>query len=298
MSGAASPSTAERPKITATVTAFARIAQTLETLRRLESCRPPPAEIIVHVDAARHDCAAAVRAAFPAARVIVSETGVGPGGGRNRLMEAAGHALVADFDDDSYPVDADFFARAAALFECLPGLSLAAAQIVHPGEALAPDRRVICETGGFNGGGVVFRRSHLLEAGGYLPLPIAYGVEEEDMALRLIDRGRRLAFTPFLRVFHDTDRAHHAEPRVNAATIANIALLAFLRYPPRFYPRAALQLANRVRFCLRMGRWRGVASGLGMIPRHLWRMRAHRRLVSAAAVAEKRALREGAWTDF
>ena len=298
MSGAASTSAADRPKITATVTAFERIAQTLDTVRRLESCRPPPAEIIVHVDAARHDCAAAVRAAFPAARVIVSETGVGPGGGRNRLMEAASHELVAAFDDDSYPIDADFFARAAALFDSLPGISLATAQMVHPGETLAPDRRVFRATGGFNGGGAVFRRSHLLETGGYLPLPIAYGVEEEDMALRLIDRGRLLVFTPFLRVFHNTDRAHHAEPRVNAATIANIALLAFLRYPPRFYPRAMLQLANRVRFCLRKGRLRGVASGLGMIPLHLWRMRAHRRLVSAAAVAEKRALRKGAWTDF
>lgn len=280
------------------MTAFERIDQTLDTLRRLESCRPPPAETIVHVDAGRHDCAAAVRAAFPAAKVIVSETGVGPGGGRTKLIAAASHELVANFDDDSYPIDPDFFARADKLFRRLPEVSLAAAQIFHPGERLAPDRRVIRETGGFGGGGVVFRRSHILETGGFLPLPIAYGAEEEDVSLRLIDRGRRLVATPWLRVFHNSTLAHHAEPRINAMAIANIALLAFLRYPPRYYPRAALQVANRVWFCLRMGRLRGVAAGLAMIPLHLWRMRAHRRLVSEAAVAAKFALRKGDWTDF
>ncbi|WP_026191285.1 glycosyltransferase family 2 protein [Methylosinus sp. LW4] len=288
----------ETPQITATVAAFARVAQTLDTLRRLEACRPPPAEIIVHVDAARHDCADAVRAAFPAARVIVSETRVGPGGGRSRMTEAARHALIAAFDDDSYPLDADFFARAGEIFARFPDLSLATSQIVHPGETPAPDRRALRETCGFNGGGAVFRRSHLLEAGGYLPLPLAYGVEEEDMALRLIERGRRLVFTPYLRVFHNSDLAHHAEPRINAASIANIALLAFLRYPPRFYPLAALQITNRVFFCLRMGRRGGVLAGLAMIPHHLWRMRAHRRLVSKAAVAAKLALRKGGWSDF
>jgi len=288
----------DRPQITATVTAFERIAQTLDTLRRLESCRPPPAEMLVHVDAGRHDCAAAVRASFPAVKVFVSEIGVGPGGGRNRLIAAASHELVANFDDDSYPIDPDFFARAGELFQHLPEVSLATAQIFHPGEALAPDRRVIGETDSFRGGAVVFRRSHLLEVGDYLPLAIAYGAEEEDIALRLIDRGRRLVATPWLRIFHNSTLAHHAEPRINAATIANIALLAFLRYPPRFYPRAALQVANRVWFSLRMGRVRGVVSGLAMIPLHLWRMRAHRRLVSEAAVAAKFALRDGAWTDF
>lgn len=288
----------ERPKISATVTAFERIAQTLDTLRRLESCRPPPDEILVHVDAGRHDCAAAVRAAFPRAKVIVSEAQIGPGGGRNRMMAAASHELVADFDDDSYPLDPDFFARAAELFRHMPEISLAAAQIFHPGEALAPDRRVLREAGGFVGAGVVFQRSHLLETGGYLPLPVAYGAEEEDMSLRLIDRDRRLVATPWLRVFHNSRLAHHAEPRINAAAIANIALVAFLRYPPRFYPRAALQLANRVWFCIRMGRLRGVASGLRMIPLHLWRMRSYRRVVSETAVAAKFALRNGSWSDF
>ena len=52
--------------ITAIVTAFERIEQTLATLKVIQSCDPRPAEILVHVDDNRQQCAQAVTDAFPA----------------------------------------------------------------------------------------------------------------------------------------------------------------------------------------------------------------------------------------
>jgi GT2 family glycosyltransferase len=115
--------------VTAIVTAFARPEQTLKTLRRIEACRPAPDEIIVHVDADQRSCANAIRRAFPHLRVLVSENAVGPGGGRNALVAAARNAIIASFDDDSYPYDIDFFGRAVSVLCASPDAALVAAGI-------------------------------------------------------------------------------------------------------------------------------------------------------------------------
>src|ERR1035441_7070867 len=97
--------------ITAIVTAYQRIDQTLVTVRKLKECVPPPAAIIVHVDGNQTDCAAAIRTAYPGVQVILSESNLGPGGARNILIGASAQSIVASFDDDSYPLDVDYFAR-------------------------------------------------------------------------------------------------------------------------------------------------------------------------------------------
>ena len=104
-------------RIAAIVTAYERTEQTLATLRVIHNCEPRPAEVLVHVDGNQGCCAEAIRAAFPEVRVLVSGKRIGPGGGRNKLMAAATSELVASFDDDSYPIDSDYFARAVRLFD-------------------------------------------------------------------------------------------------------------------------------------------------------------------------------------
>ena len=81
-----------------------------------------------------------------------------------------------------------------------------------------------------------------------MPLRDAYNMEEVDFALRLHARGGKVLGTQWLRVFHDTDRARHADPAVTAASIANLALLAFLRYPVHLWTIGAAQCANRIQW--------------------------------------------------
>ncbi len=270
--------------VTAIVTAFDRPAAVVGTLQRLLACDPPPVEVLVHIDAGQPASAAAVRTACPQARVIVSAERVGPGGGRNRMMAEAVSPIVASFDDDSYPLDGDYFARVIELFNQFPEAAVLGAQVFHVNQPLRPDVREQFWVADFSGGACAYRRDAFAATGGYVPLATAYGMEEVDLALRLGALGQRILESNWLRVFHDTDLVRHSAPGVTAASVANIALLTYLRYPVVLWPVGCAQLLKRVYWLIGHGRRAGVLSGLARIPRHLLRHRTYRRPLPASAV--------------
>ena len=277
--------------ISAIVTAYERVDQTLATLRVIQNCVPAPDEVLVHVDANQAKCEDAIRNAFPEVRVLRSGDQVGPGGGRNKLIDAAQFEFVASFDDDSYPIDSDYFARARKVVDRFPDASVICAALYHAGESIGLDDRSAQWTADFRGGACIFRRSAFIKAGGYVPLPVAYGMEEVDLALRLHSRGGRILTTPWLRVFHNTDLKRHGDPHVTAGSIANLALLAYLRYPVSLWAIGVGQCANRLLWLLRHGRRRGILKGLTMIPAHLRANHRYRLPLSKRAVRSYLALR-------
>ena len=277
--------------ISAIVTAYERVDQTLATLRVLQSCIPSPDEILIHVDANQISCEHAIRAAFPSVRILRSQEQVGPGGGRNKLVAAAQFEFIASFDDDSYPIDSDYFARAAKIFEKFPEASLVCAALYHAGESIGLDERTAQWTADFSGGACIYRRKAFLDAGGYVPLPVAYGMEEVDLAIRLHAQGGKILTTPWLRVFHNTDLKRHDHPSVTAGSIANLALLAYLRYPVSLWGIGVGQCANRLLWLLRHGRRRGIFKGVTMIPGHVWENHQYRAPVSKKVVRSYLALR-------
>lgn len=277
--------------ISAIVTAYERIDQTLQTLRVIQSCVPAPDEVLVHVDANQVECEQALRAAFPNLRILRSTEQIGPGGGRNKLMNAAQFEFVASFDDDSYPLDSDYFGRALKLFERFPDASVVCAAVYQMGDSIGLDEPRAQWTADFLGGACVYRRRAFLEAGGYVPLPVAYGMEEVDLALRVHSRGGKILTSHWLRVFHNNDLQHHADPRVTASSIANLALLAYLRYPVSLWGIGVGQCANRLLWLLRHGRRRGILKGLTMIPAHLRANHRYRLPVSKRALRSYLALR-------
>lgn len=284
--------------ISAIVTAYERIEQALATLKVIQNCEPRPDEILVHVDGNRRHCAEVIKEVFPEVRVLLSNENIGPGGGRNKLIAAAAHELVASFDDDSYPIDSDYFARARQLFANHADASVICAALYHRGETIALDEHKAEWTADFSGGACIFRRDAFLGAGGYVPLPVAYGMEEADLALRLHSRGGRILTSSWLRVFHDTDLRRHSDPRVTAGSIANLALLAYLRYPASLWPVGLGQCANRVLWLVRHGRWRGIGRGVTMIPKYLRAHRQYRLPLSYQAVKSYWALRRSPVSEF
>jgi len=285
------PSPDAAPAVGAIVTAFDRIEQTLRTVGRLLACDPPPAQVLVHVDGNQVACADAVTAAFPGVRVLVSAGRVGPGGGRNLLMAAASAPIIASFDDDSYPLDRDYFARVRDLFARFPEAAVVAGRVFHVGEAVSPGTMAAAWGADFSGGAASYRRDRFVDAGGYVPLVTAYGMEEVDLALRMHAKGDRVLQSQWLRVFHDTDLARHADPAVTAASIANIALLAFLRYPVALWFVGLAQLGNRIQWLLRHGRRHGVLAGIWSTPGYLLAHRSRRQPLPIAAVRSYLALR-------
>ena len=270
--------------VTAIVTAFNRIDQALTALRAIRACRPAPAEVLVHVDGGQQACAQAIEASGLANGVLVTDGSIGPGGGRNKLIAAASHDLVASFDDDSWPMDSDYFGRLVAVAAEYPSASIIAAAVIERGQVRTPGTGRLVWSADFAGGGCAYRKAAFLATGGYVPLPVAYFMEEVDLALRLHEQGGKILLCDDLRVEHDSTLEHHASARVTAASVANIALLTFLRYPVAFYPVGAAQVLRRTWWLLTHGRRAGVVRGLASIPSHLASHRSFRRPVAASTV--------------
>jgi GT2 family glycosyltransferase len=283
--------------VTAIVTAHKRIEQTIDTIGRILQCTPPPAEILVHVDDNQIICRDAIAEAHPYVRILLSEISVGPGGGRNKLIKAAAHELVASFDDDSYPLDSDYFSSVIQLAGKVPEAAVIGSAIFHANQEILEKLDRYWWAPDFCGGGAIYRRTAFLETDGYVPLPLAYGMEEVDLGLRLWAGNHPVLMTAALRVFHDTDLKRHADPRVTAASIANIALLVSLRYPMRLWPWGFAQVVNRVRWLLANGRTKGCFTGLARIPFHVWRHWKHRKVLPAKAILACRAMRSRSPAD-
>jgi GT2 family glycosyltransferase len=156
--------------------------------------------------------------------------------------------------------------------------------VYHRHERIDPDLDAAEWVADFAGGACAYRREVFAQTGGYVPIPLAYGMEEVDLALRLHAQGRRVLRTSWLRVLHATDLKRHSDPRVTAASIANIALLTYLRYPVSLWAIGIAQCLNRIQWLLRNGRRRGIAIGLASVPSQLLRYRSYRRPLPSKAV--------------
>lgn len=263
---------------------FRRSGQIVKTLSEILLCAPPPAEILVFVDGDDEKTVRLLADQFPDVVMLQSTERMGPGGARNQLIAAAKHHIVASFDDDSYPIDRDYFARLIGLFERYPEAAVVTTEVFVRGQIPPEDSNQLWWVSDFIGCGCAYQRSLFLETRGYVPLAVAYGMEEVDIALQLHALGNRILKAASLRVFHDTDYSGHVSPKLVSGTIANLALLAYLRYPLSSWPRGILQLINLVRDTLCRRRYRGIISGLLMILPRLRRYRQHRGTVSSAAL--------------
>lgn len=276
-------------QVTAVIPTYDRAAQLLDTLARILACTPAPNEIIIHIDNNDRATQTALENSLwesnAAIRVIMSAAQLGPGGGRNLAISQAQNPIVASFDDDSYPIDRDYFARLIQLFERFPEAAVIGASIYHQQETIQPDDREAAWVADFVGCGCAYRRSAFAQTTGYVPLAIAYDMEEIDLSLRLHDLGWRILHTPWLRVFHDTALQHHQNPRITAASITNRALFAYLRYPLQFWGLGFAQCCNRILWLVRHQRWSGIIQGLCHIPGMLYGHRQHRQLVSGTTIS-------------
>lgn len=279
--------------ISVVIPTWRRTARLLDTLAVVQRCTPPPDEILVHVDAGDSTTAPALARDFPTVRVLSAATTQGPGGARNRLLAESRHPLVVSLDDDSFPVDPDFFATVQACFDRHPRAGVLAMSIVHDGEEMVPLRETDREVADFVGCGCAYRRVVFAQVPGYVPLHPAYGMEEADVALQIADLGWSIMLCGGLRVRHATDRGHQTSTAIVSAHVRNTALLAFLRYPPRLAPYGLAQVVNRMRYSIGRGHVRGAVLGALQAPGLCLSRRRHRKPVQAETVMRLRRLRAG-----
>jgi GT2 family glycosyltransferase len=261
----------------------------LSTLRCIYACDPRPIEVLVHIDTTDGILEAELAKEYPEVRALTSPTRLGPGGGRHRCLLACKAPYAASFDDDSYPVDVDFFSQVVHLFSKHPRAAIFGASIWHRCAAPKPISDCLVRTPSYTGCGYAIRLSAYREIRGYLPRPVPYGMEETDVSLQLFAAGWDTYDAKRLRVFHDTELAHHDSAEMVSGYVANVGLFAFLNYPVTRWYWGLLQVANVVFFSVRMGRIRGVGSGLLRIPADCYRNRCYRNPIAWKTV--KRFLR-------
>lgn len=241
--------------VTAVIPACRRTERLLATLQRIRNCRPAPAEMLVHVDGAAAEVMEAVKAFDPAIRVLTSTELLGPGGSRNRLVREAKHELVANFDDDSFPADSDYFSRVMRLAERFPDSAMFSAASHEKEWRSLQFQRIAVPSGC----GCVFRKSWFERTRGFVPLVVAYNMEEVDIGLQLHALGGVIVHDPLLRVVHDHPPDETSSATVNAVVVANTVLFGWLHFPVWMAP---VTLWNVLRLAV-FQRTRFGASGLG-----------------------------------
>ena len=270
--------------ISVIIPTYKRSEKLLHTLSVISECDPAPAEVLVHIDGDDQESGPLLERDFPTVRVLHSPERIGPGGARTRLAQAARFPLLAGFDDDSFPLDNDYFARATALAALYPEAGVIAARIFHPNTPLEAADETAFWVSSYTGCGCVYRRVPFLSSRGHVERVVPYGIEENDLSLRLLSEGWRVLESNSLRVYHDTNLSHHSEPSLVAGTISNVALLAFLRYPPAYWFYGFLQTMNIVVWMIRHGRINGVLQGIGQILPTFWKHRRERQPLSRGVV--------------
>ena len=251
----------------------------LSVLEKIQACNPKPAEIWVHFDLGDGVLEREVQRRFPDVGILTSATRLGPGGGRHRCLLACTTPYAVSFDDDSYPVDPDFFSQVDRLFSNYPKAAIFGATIWHrhEREKIRTEKMILRPS--YIGCGCAIRLAAYRQVRGYLPRPVAYGMEERDVSLQLFAAGWQIYEVGDWRVFHDTNLKHHQTPEITSATITNVGLFAFLHYPFIGWGWGALQVVNKIAYCIRVGRIRGILSGILRIPIDCYHYRRYRKPV-------------------
>lgn len=273
-------------QVTVAIPTYKRLEKLSITLEKILECDPQPDEIIIHIDNSDRATEKTIKQKYPKIKIIISQTQLGPGGGRNKIINAAKNNVVASFDDDSYPLDKDYFKRLLILFKKLPHAAIINAAVFHLGELIDSAQYTASFDSNFIGCGCAYQRDIFLQTTGYVALPLAYGMEEVDLGLRLINLNFKIVNTPWLRVFHNTNLEHHNQPQITAATIANQMLLTYLRYPIIYWWLGGLQCLNRIVWSIKNNRVQGILLGIKLIPQLIIKYHSDRAPVSSQALAK------------
>jgi hypothetical protein len=220
--------------------------QRRDALRRaLEAARAQryaPLEILAVDNASTDGSQEMVRDEFPDVHLVALPTNIAAAA-RNEGVRAAKGEIVFTLDNDVLFTTPQDVARGVAAFERHPRAAVVNFTILGPDGVLSrrdwchprdPDRWADAEffTDYVLEGASACRRETFLAAGGYWA-PFFIGHEGWDLALRLLDAGHELVYTPDVRVRHMVDPTVRPSSRIYYTFTRNAVWVALRRYRPR-----------------------------------------------------------------
>ena len=190
------------PRVLAGITTRNRAAVLPKALDSLLA-QSYPNLLVGVVDDASTDSTPQLAAKYPQVQWHRHEQVLGYMGSRNELMTGTEAEFYVSLDDDAWFLQGDEIALAVAEFLRSPDLGAVAYDILSPDRTQPSGRTPPRSTAMFIGCGHMLRLSAVRAAGCYAPTPGAYGGEEKDLSLRLMDLGYRLSLLPGVQVWHD-----------------------------------------------------------------------------------------------
>jgi GT2 family glycosyltransferase len=219
--------------------------QRRDALRRaLEAARAQryaPLEVLAVDNASTDGSQQMVRDEFPDVHLVALPANIAAAA-RNEGVRAAKGEIVFTLDNDVLFTTPDDVARGVAAFERHPRAAVVNFTILGPDGVLSrrdwchprdPDRWADAEflTDYVLEGASACRREAFLAAGGYWP-PFFIGHEGWDLALRLLDAGHDLVYSPDVRVRHMVDPTVRPSSRIYYTFTRNAVWVAMRRYRP------------------------------------------------------------------
>jgi GT2 family glycosyltransferase len=215
-------------------------------------------ELIAVDNASTDGSAEMVSAEFPDVRLVRLPENIGAAA-RNAGVNAAKGDLVFTLDNDVRFTTPDDVERGVEAFARHPRAAVVNFMIVGPGGALSrrdwchprdPDRWAGREfpTCYVLEGASACRREAFLAAGGYWP-PFFIGHEGLDLALRLLDAGHDLLYTPAVRVEHLVEASVRPSSRIYYTFTRNAVWLALRNHRPAAAVASVAQDCALMAFC-------------------------------------------------
>lgn len=213
-----------------------------------------------------------LRGAFPQTRWERWELNRGLMSARNHLMQTSGADFYLSLDDDAWFIAEDEIATAVEYLEKNPHVAAVAFDILSPDRSHAGKRATPYPVASFIGCGHILRMSAVRDAGFYASSPGAYGSEEKDLCLRLLDRDWEVHFLPGVHIWHDKTVLARDQPAQHRSGVCNDLVFALRRCPfPLIVVVFPVKLLNHVRFAYRHGLLRPCLAGIRLFLRNALR---------------------------
>ncbi|MEY2502809.1 MAG: hypothetical protein QOI07_3143 [Verrucomicrobiota bacterium] len=229
--------------IAAMITSRNRRDELRTTLTRLVESQPPPDQILVCADGCTDGTGEMIRQEFPRCVLIEDETSRGSVYSRDQLLRKAQTDLVASFDDDSYPLDPDFFLRVTRLFADHSEVAVFSFPEMRDGGSFANPSKTPNTpphlVSAYANCAAVMRRDVYLESDGF-PAFFGHMYEEPDFALQCYSLGREVRFEPSLSVRHHVSEKQREPMKRHHLNARNELWSVWLRCPWPWLPLVSL----------------------------------------------------------
>jgi glycosyltransferase involved in cell wall biosynthesis len=280
----------DRPSVVVGISTYNRADLLPRSIKSALSQSHKPLRVVVTDDCST-DATSSLKEKFPVVSWERVEKKQGYVRARNRMMLTASEDYYVSLDDDAWFLEGDEIAIAVDFLERHPNVSAIAYDILSPDRTKRVARGVKRSVASFTGCGHVLRLSDVKPLFGYAIFPGAYGAEEKDLCLRLIDEGYEIVELEGVHVWHNKTMITRDVPQQHRSGVCNDLILTLLRFPAGMVaPVLAWKFAAHMAFALRRRLVRPCAQGMRDFvasSTDAWRSR---RPVRAASIARYRAL--------